>query len=75
MLNECEGAEEEMHLIKNKLTTLMNSDQDLYTRYLEMFGSEPLPAYKEIMHKIGNPLQRMHEIYVLIKQLTANLKS
>lgn len=53
----------------------MNSDKDLYTNFVEMFGVEPRPAHKEIMHKIGKPLDRLAEIYELIKHITSSLKS
>ena len=75
MLNDSSEAEKDMDEIKKKLSILMNSDEDLYTKYMDIFNVEPLPPFKDIMIKIGRPLQRMNEIYELIKCLTQNLKN
>ena len=74
MLNEAEGANEEMLGLKEKLSDLLNTDKDIYSQFVEKFEMEPLPAYKEIMLKIGNPFRLMQEIYELIKNVTSDLK-
>jgi hypothetical protein len=44
----------------------MHSDEDLYTKFKEIFGLEPNPTKAEIMKKIGKPLERMNEMFACI---------
>lgn len=75
MLDDSSKTDEEMGEIKRKLTILMNSEQDIYERFKDLFGIEPVQTVKEIMLKIGSPLERLKQMYELIKHITANLKS
>ena len=47
----------------------------MYTKGMEVFGVEPVPTVKEIMLKIGNPRERLVQIFDLIKYVTHSLKS
>lgn len=42
--------------IKKKLTVLMHCDDDLLTKFKEIFNMEPNASLTESMLKIGNPL-------------------
>ena len=63
MLDDSSESEKDMHDIKKKLSLLMHGDGDLLEMYCNMFQQEPNQAMSLIMKQIGNPLQRMHEMF------------
>lgn len=75
MLDDSSESEKDMLLIKKKLTELMHCDDDLLTKFREIFQIEPIPLIAEIMKSIGNPLQRMHEMYKNIQHVTNSFRS
>jgi hypothetical protein len=66
MLDDSSESEKDMHDIKKKLSLLMHGDGDLLEMYCNMFKQEPNQAMSLIMKQIGNPLQRMHEMFQYI---------
>jgi hypothetical protein len=66
MLDDSSESEKDMHDIKKKLSLLMHGDGDLLEMYREMFKQEPNQAMSLIMKQIGNPFQRMHEMFQYI---------
>jgi len=66
MLDDSSESEKDMHDIKKTLSLLMHGDGDLLEMYCNMFKQEPNQAMSLIMKQIGNPLQRMHEMFQYI---------
>ena len=66
MLDDSSESEKDMHDIKKKLSLLMHGDGDLLEMYRDMFKQEPNQAMSLIMKQIGNPFQRMHEMFQYI---------
>jgi|LauGreDrversion4_2_1035121.scaffolds.fasta_scaffold248509_1 hypothetical protein len=56
MLDDSSESEKDMSKLKDKLSEIMHTDADLYTRFIEVFGFEPNATKVEIMKQIGNPL-------------------
>ena len=66
MLDDSSESEKDMLEIKKKLSILMHSDEEIMPKFAEIFKMQPTPALAEIMLKIGNPLQRMNEMFSYI---------
>ena len=66
ILDDSSESEKDMHDIKKKLSLLMHGEGDLLEMYREMFKQEPNQAMSLIMKQIGNPFQRMHEMFQYI---------
>ena len=75
MLDDNSSAEKYTNDIKKKLTALMHSDKPILQAFQEMFGFLPKQSLQVIMHRVGNPLKRMDQMFQLIQYVTDSLKS
>ena len=75
MLDDSSESEKDMRELKIKLSELMHNDSDILPKYRELFQFEPNPTKADIMRQIGNPLQRMNEMFEYIQHVTNSLRS
>ena len=74
MLNDSSEADHLLKEVKEKLKELFHAKIPIIDKYNEMFTEEPTKKVKEYFNKIGVPIDRLEEIYQLMKQITKEMK-
>lgn len=74
MLNDSSEAESILHEVKQKLNELFHANIPIFEKYKEMFKEDPPKKVKIYLDDIGVPLERLGEIYKLIKKITKDMK-
>lgn len=53
--------------IQSTLTSLMNSEEELYTNFLKYVKEEEIsPAMKDVMKEIGCPIEKLKSVWFFV---------
>ena len=75
MLNDSEEATKLLSMVKEQLHELFHSKAPIYDKYMGMYQEEPSKKVKDFLLQIGTPIEKLRQIYELIKINTKNMKT
>ena len=70
MLNDSQEAAKLLQNVKVELNDLFHSKTTMYEKYIEMYKEEPPERVKEFLTEIDIPIDKLKEIFSLIKLIT-----
>ncbi len=74
MLNDSQEAAHLLQKVKVELNVLFHSEITMYDKFIQMYKEEPPTRVKEFLTEIGVPIDKLNQIFCLIKYITQSMK-